>query len=146
MQHTKLDRWLCRQFVHINRIYFNTLPESLPRELDVVEADKESGSRYRYRATTFSEQVAKDVCDIFATQNITYTARVDERDTLIARFVGNPKRSVTMLFVWLSIAFLAIAIALSGMIPMAVSTLLQDKKAVEMQDKIRRDQRTNSIQ
>lgn len=122
------------------------MPESLPRELEIVEADKESGARYRYRATSFSEQLAKDACEIFAAQNITYTARVDERDTPLARFLGNPKRSVTMLFVWLTISFLAILFAISGVVPMAISTLLQDKESVGMSKKVKKGQKSQKGQ
>lgn len=135
MQHTKLDRWLCRKFVHINQIYFNTMPDHLPQGLDIEEAEEESGARYRYRATTNSEETAKEACDVFATQNITYTARVDERTGALARFVGNPKRSVTMLIVWISLLIFGILFAVSGVVQVVISNLLQDKVELKAGDR-----------
>lgn len=141
MQHTKLDRWLCRKFVHINQIYFNTMPDNLPQGLDVKEAEEESGARYRYRATTRSEGLAREACDTFAAQSITYTARVDQLDTPLARFLGNPKRSVTMLMVWIGLILLGVLFILSGVTQMAISAMLQDKEAVKAPDKVKKVQR-----
>lgn len=135
MQHTKLDRWLCKKFVHINRIYFNTMPEALPQDLEIDEAGEESGARYKYRATTTSEETAKDACEVFAAQNIMYTARVDEKTGLLARFVGNPNRSVTMLAIWIGLFIFSLLFILSGVVPTLISNLLQDKVEIKAVDK-----------
>ncbi len=145
MQHTKFDRWLCRKFVHINRIYFNTMPEGIPRDLDIIEAGEESGARYKYRGTTRDEHLAHEVCEIFVSQNITYTARVDESDTLIARFVGNPRRSITMMIFWICLGFMGIVFALSGIPQLVMVNLLSDQDEVKIQDDIDRKERTRAI-
>ncbi|MCF6312732.1 MAG: hypothetical protein L3J39_09805 [Verrucomicrobiales bacterium] len=114
MQHTKFDRWLWRKFVHINQIYFNTMPDSFPHGLELMESDAESGARYRYRATTRSEHAAQELCEIFLAENITYTARIQNRDTVFARFVGDANRSVTMLVVWIGLFFVSVLFIFSG--------------------------------
>jgi len=131
MQHTKIDRWLIKKVVHINRIFFNTMPEGLPRELDIEEAPEESGAQFKYRATTREEEVAREACDIFSQQNITYTARVDKRDTPMARFVGNPKRSVTILFMTIAFALFGLLFALTGIPQALISNVLMEKEAID---------------
>ena len=131
MQHTKLDRWLVRKFVHINRIYFNTMPDSLPEDLEIEEAPEESGATYKYRATTRDEEMAKEVCDMFAQQNITYTARIDKMDTPFARFIGNPHRSVTILFMTIGLALMGILFAFSGIPQAYISNLLTEKEVLD---------------
>jgi len=111
------------------------MPESLPGDLEIEEADEESGARYKYRATTNSEETAKEACNVFAAQNITYTARVDERTGTLARFVGNPKRSVTMLMVWIALLIFGILFAVSGVVQAVISNLLQDKVELKAVDK-----------
>ena len=145
MQHTKFDRWLCRKFVHINRIYFNTMPVGLPRDLDVIEADEERGARYKYRGTTRDEYLAHEVSELFVSQNITYTARVDELDSLIARFVGNPRRSITMMIFWICLTFMGIVFAFSGIPQMVMANLMSDQDAVNAQDKMDRKDRNRAI-
>lgn len=145
MQKTKIDRWLCRKFVHINQIYFNTLPESLPRGIVVEESGKESGARFRYRAETRDEDLAQEVCNLFVSQNITFTSRVHERDTLLAQYLGNPKKSVTMTALWVTMALVAILFYFSGLSQMVVATMLQDKDTVKMQDKLKRDKTVSEL-
>lgn len=145
MQHTKLDRWLCRKFVHINRIYFNTMPEGIPRDLEIVESGAESGARYKYRGTTRDANLAHEVSEIFVSQNITYTARVDELDTLLARFVGDPRRSVTMMFIWIGLFIFGIIFAFSGIPQVVISNILMDQDSVKAQDKINRAERLRKM-
>ena len=106
------------------------MPEGLPDDLDLQEAPPESGARYKYRATTRSEEIAKEACATFSEQNITYTARVEERDTPLARFVGNPRRSVTMLLLSLFLLFMSIAFAISGIPQAFIARMLMDKEPV----------------
>lgn len=110
------------------------MPSEIPRGMDFLEADGESGGRYKYRCSTRDEGLAKELCDLFATENITYASRIDERDTPFAKFVGNPKRSVTMMLIWIGLLFMGILFTLSGVTQMAISTLLQDKDSVMEQD------------
>ena len=145
-QHTKLDRWLWRRFVHINQIYFNTMPTTFPGGLDLMESDPESGAKYRFRATTRSEYAAQELCDLFLASNITYTARVQERDTPFAKFVGNPNRSVTMLMVWTFLTLLGIIFVLSGATQMVISKAMEDKDATLEQDKVDRDRRISNME
>lgn len=131
MQQTQLDRWLVKKIVHVNRIYFQTMPEGLPDDIDIEEAPAESGARFKYRATTRDEETAREACEAFSAQNITYTARVEERDTPLARFVGNPKRSVTILFMSLALAFLGLAFALSGIPQAFIGNMLSEKQVLD---------------
>ena len=137
MQHTKLDRWLIRKFVHINHIYFNTMPEGLPGDLDIEEAPEESGSSYQYRATTRDEDTAHEACEVFSEQNITYTARIEKMDTSFARFVGNPKRSVTILFMTIGLALMGLLFAFSGIPRAFISNMLAEKETVDEASKKR---------
>lgn len=121
------------------------MPEGLPNDFDIVESDAESGARYKYRGTTRDEYLAHEVCEMFVTQSITYTARVDEMDTLIARFVGNPKRSVTMMFVWICLSLFGIVFAFSGIPQMVINNLLLDQDAVKVQDEVRRQERMSNL-
>lgn len=145
MQHTKFDRWLWRKYVHINQIYFNTMPGSFPRGMELMESDPESGARYRYRATTRSEVDAQELCDIFLAENITYAARVQERDTPFARFVGNQNRSVTLMTVWIFLFFMGIIFLLSGVTQMAITSMMEDRNEVRAADKIKSDEIANRM-
>ena len=107
------------------------MPEGLPGDLDIEEAPPETGAQFKYRATTRDEETAQEACDIFGTQNITYTARVEERNTPLARFVGNPKRSVTILFMTLTLAFLGMLFAISGIPQAFIGNLLMEKEAID---------------
>jgi len=131
MQQTQFDRWLVKKFVHINRLYFNTMPDGLPDDLDIEEAPAESGAQFKFRATTYDEESAQEACDVFASQNIAYTARIDQRDSPLARFVGNPKRSVTILFMTLGLALMGILFTLSGIPRAYVENLLSEKEEVD---------------
>ncbi len=145
MQKTKFDHWLHRKYVHVIRIYFNTMPESLPAGLELLEAGEEGGGRYRYRCSTRSEELAQDVCNLFLAENITYTSRIDSIDTPFARFVGNEQRSVTMLLVWIGIFFMAILFFFSGITQTALSIIMQDKDAVKAQDQAKKEQRLRGM-
>jgi len=138
MQKTKFDHWLLRKYVHINRIYFNTMPSAIPRGMDFLEAEGESGGRYKYRCSTRDEFLAKELCEVFVNENITFASRVDERDTSFANFVGNPKRSVTMMLIWIGLTFMAILFTVSGVTQMALSAILQDKDAVMDEDQAKK--------
>ena len=117
------------------------MPEGLPRDLEIVEAGEESGARYKFRGTTRDEELAHEVSELFVSQNITYTARVDELDTFLAKFVGNPKRSITMMVIWISLGIFGAFFAISGIPQMVMNNLLSDQDEVKSQDKIDRFER-----
>ncbi len=121
------------------------MPETFPSGLDLVEAEEEGGGRYRYRCSTRSEELAQEVCDLFLSENITYTSRIDTRDTPFARFVGNDQRSVSFMLVWIGILLMGILFLLSGVTQMALSSLLLDRDAVRTQDEAAQQERLKDM-
>ena len=114
MQQTDLDRWLRKKFIYITRIYCNTLPRELPSGLLVEEAPEESGGRYLYKLSTRSEKLIERVSEALQAENITYTARVEDRQTPLNWLLNNPHKSFSMRMLWAVIAAAGLVFALSG--------------------------------
>ena len=131
MQQTRLDRWLIKKFVHINRVYCNTLPEDIPWGVKVEEAPVESGGRFLYKLTTRSEKLLNQVADEMQMQNITYTSRVEERKVWYGKFINNPHKSFTFRMIWTSIGVFAFLFAVSGLPGMILDHLLADEEVME---------------
>lgn len=131
MQQTRLDRWLIKKFIHINRIYCNTLPEDIPWGIKVEEAPAESGGRFLYKLTTQSEKLLGNLTEELSMQNITYTSRVEERKVWYGKFLNNPHKSFTYRMVWTSLGVFSFLFAVSGIPKMILDHLLADQEVVE---------------
>lgn len=139
MQQTKLDLWLRRKFVYINRVYCNTLPDLLPLGLQVEEAPEESGGRYLYKLTTRSERILKDLVQALELQNITYTSRVDDIHAWYTRFLNNPHKSFTFTMVWAMIGFTGFVFAISGAPQKIWAALMDEEEEVAEEAKPEQD-------
>ena len=127
MQQTSFDQWLRRKFLFVTQIYCNTLPEGLPEELSVEEADEESGGRYHYTMKTRDDELVADTVECFRMQNITYTSRVYDRDVWFAKYLNNRTKSMTFRIVWLSMFLAFVGFVFSGA-PMAIVHYVMDEE------------------
>jgi hypothetical protein len=131
MQQTSFDQWLRRKFLFVTQIYCNTLPEDLPEELAVEEADEESGGRYRYTMSTRDELLVADAVECFRMQNVTYTTRVHDRDVWFAKYLNSRTKSMTFRIVWLCMFLALVGFVFSGA-PLAIyHYVMDDEEDVE---------------
>jgi hypothetical protein len=130
MQQTQFDRWLRKKFIYINRIYCNTLPHGLPTGLRIEEAPEESGGRYLYKLSTRSDRVLAEVTYLLEAENITYTARVEDRRTFWNRLFNHPQKSFSFRVAWALIAVAGLIFSLSGM-PQEIWAKLTEEEVEE---------------
>ena len=127
MQQTKLDQWLRKKLIYINRVYCNTLPEKLPFGLQLEEAPEESGGRYLYKLSTRSETVLADLAKALRRENITYTSRIEDRQVWFHGLLNNPHKSFTYRMAWLGI-YAGIAIFILSGAPLKIWRNLNEKE------------------
>ena len=130
MQQTQFDRWLRKKFIYINRIYCNTLPPGLPHGLKIEEAPEESGGRYLYKLSTRSDRVLGEATCLLDAENITYTARVEDRKTIWNRLFNHPQKSFSFRVAWALVGVAGLVFSLSGL-PQEIWARLTDEVVEE---------------
>jgi hypothetical protein len=145
MQQTALDQWLRKKFIFINRVYCNTLPQSLPFGLTVEEAPEESGGRYLYKLSTRSERVLEDISQQLEDENIIFTSRVEDRDTPFNWLFNHPHKSFTYRAMWTLIAIGGAIFSLSGMPQKVWAMLTEEEVEEELVEKREEDNRVYHV-
>jgi hypothetical protein len=90
-----------KKFLQQTQVYCNTLPYSIPVGVIVDETTEESGGRYIYRLTPENDAILNELTAHLEVANITYTARVNEKEGAANKVLNNPNESFTMQIAWL---------------------------------------------
>lgn len=103
-----------QKFVQRTQVYCNTLPYSIPNGVIVDETTEESGGRYLYRLTPQNDAILNELTAHLEVANITYTARVMEKQGTGNRLFNNPNESFTMQIAWFIFILIVISIFVAG--------------------------------
>ena len=114
-----------RKFVQQTQVYCNTLPYSIPNGVIVDETTEESGGRYLYRLTPENDTILTELTAHLEVANITYTARVKEKQGTPNRLFNNPNQSFTMQIAWIILIIVIISI-FAARIPQKIWTDLTE--------------------
>jgi hypothetical protein len=104
MQQTKFDHWLRKKFVHETLIYCNTLPRGLDERFPIEEAAADQPASHRFRIRPWNDEALLELVERLRLEGITYAATIQDKSGPLARWLGQPGRSLTCEAIWFVLA------------------------------------------